>query len=48
MSPLWHLPNFGQKHTDLSPVTEVAVPGYGPKSFEVISAMSRTARQVVS
>ncbi|GAA2906730.1 hypothetical protein GCM10020220_114990 [Nonomuraea rubra] len=42
------LPNLGQKHTDLSPVTDVAVLGYSPKSFEVISAISRSGRRALS
>ncbi|GAA2209132.1 hypothetical protein GCM10009850_045900 [Nonomuraea monospora] len=42
------LPNLGQKHTDLSPVTDVAVLGYSPKSFEVISAISRSGRGALS
>ncbi|GGO71660.1 hypothetical protein GCM10012289_37910 [Nonomuraea cavernae] len=49
---VWSLPgplsNLGQKHTDLSPVTDVTALGYSPKSFEVISAMFPTARQALS
>ncbi|GLW06605.1 hypothetical protein Misp01_17350 [Microtetraspora sp. NBRC 13810] len=42
------LPNLGQKLTDLSSVTDVALNDYALKSSEVISAMFRTGPRVVS